>query len=238
MFRIHHVDDVGEVNDIEAGSVVNEGQPLFRIDDREYLLTLERARALVDVDRASTRELIAEESNLKKLIRTTEHEVRVTGDERTRVSGLFEQGSAAKKEFDFANLAYQYSRRRIDEEGYRADLMSSAAEMFPALIVGGGLLYWLPVVPLRLGLDGYFVAERGASSSNILQNGEAYELPAYFIMGAVITTTDLQLIDDRKTFVSFSAKNLLDERGPDPGFGGVDYPLASRTLFLSFQQQF
>jgi len=111
---------IDRVSGIEAGSEAKQGQPLFRIDDREYLLALERARALAAVEEATVKELIVEEGTLRKLLKTAEHEVRVTGDERKRVSALFEQGSAAKKEFDFANLDYQRARRVY--QGYEMEL--------------------------------------------------------------------------------------------------------------------
>lgn len=112
------------VNNIEAGSVVIDGQLLIRLDDREYRYALERARALTVADQASADELVAEAQTLEKLIATAEQELRVTRDERDRLSGLFERGLAAKKEFDFANLAYQQARRVL--QGYQMQLAKNA----------------------------------------------------------------------------------------------------------------
>lgn len=108
------------VDDVEAGSVVQTGQPIIRVDDREYLYLLDRAKALADADRAVLEELITEAANLKSLLATAEQELRVTRDEKKRVAELFEQGQAAKKEFDFAVLAYQRSRRV--KQGYEMEL--------------------------------------------------------------------------------------------------------------------
>lgn len=108
------------VDEVEAGSVVLTGQPILRLDDREYRHLLDRAQALADADHAALEELIAEATSLKSLLATSEQELRVTQDEKRRVADLFEKGQAAKKEFDFANLAYQQARRV--KQGYEMEL--------------------------------------------------------------------------------------------------------------------
>jgi multidrug resistance efflux pump len=99
------------VGDIEAGSAVRREQLLIRLDDREYRYALARAEALAASDQAAIDELDTEAQSLAGLIRTAEQELRVASEEKARVSGLFETGHAAKKEYDFANLAYQQARR-------------------------------------------------------------------------------------------------------------------------------
>jgi len=112
------------VDNIEAGSVVTEGQTLIRLDDREYRYALERTKALVAADQAAVEELVAEAQSLEKLIGTAEKELRVARDERDRLSGLFERGLAARKEYDFANMAYQQARRIL--QGYQMELAKNA----------------------------------------------------------------------------------------------------------------
>ena len=111
---------VERVNNIEAGSVATEGQVLIRLDDREYQYALERADALTAADEAALQELLAEAQTLKRLIATAEKELRVADGERNRIAGLFEKGQAAKKEFDFADMAYQQARRVL--QGYQMQL--------------------------------------------------------------------------------------------------------------------
>ncbi len=108
------------VGGIEAGSVVEAGQPLIRLDDREYRHALDRAKALALADQAACEELAAEAQTLQVLIATADKEVRVADDERDRLSRLFENGMAAKKECDFANLAYQQARRVL--QGYEMEI--------------------------------------------------------------------------------------------------------------------
>ena len=113
------------VNDIRAGSIVTKGQLLVRVDDREYLRALDRANALADADQAGIDELTAEAEKLEELIKTAKDELRVAHNEYLRVADLYEQANAAKKEYDFASLAWQQARRVL--QGYQM----SAAKIAP-----------------------------------------------------------------------------------------------------------
>jgi multidrug efflux pump subunit AcrA (membrane-fusion protein) len=131
---------IERVDDIEEGSVVQAGQVLIRLDSREYDQALKRVQALAAMDKATADELTVEEHSLRELQNTAERELRVAADEKRRVADLFEQNLAAKKEFDFANLAYQQARRILQgyemevakigprQERARASMRSRAAE--------------------------------------------------------------------------------------------------------------
>jgi len=111
---------VERVGGIRPGSTVTKGQPLIRLDDREYQFAFERAEALADAERASLGELAVEREKTSPLLGTAEEELRVAESERNRVARLFEQNQAAKKEYDFADLAYQQARRTV--QGYQREL--------------------------------------------------------------------------------------------------------------------
>ncbi len=111
---------IDTVNDLEEGAAVEKGQPLVRLDDREYRYTLERIEALMASDQAVIGELDTEATSLAGLVNTAEQELRVTREEKTRVTTLFEIGHAAKKEYDFASLAYQQARRIL--QGYEKEM--------------------------------------------------------------------------------------------------------------------
>lgn len=112
------------VDGIRAGSPVTAGQALIRLDKRQYQYVLERAEALADAEQASLDELTVEAQNLERLIKTAQQELGVTRDEKTRVAGLLERNLAARKEYDFANLAYQQGRRVL--QGYERELAKIA----------------------------------------------------------------------------------------------------------------
>lgn len=98
---------------VRVGDAVEEGQVLFRLDDRDFRLIEAQAQAVVAADQASLDELNVEEVKLQTLIHTAEAELRLRKDEKNRVTGLFERELAAKKEYDFANLSYHQARRTL-----------------------------------------------------------------------------------------------------------------------------
>lgn len=111
---------VERVGGIRAGSVVAADQPLIQLDDREYRLAHQRAVALATAERASLDDISIESNKLAQLIKSSEAELRVTEAERNRLTRLFEQNQAAKKEYDFAHLAFQTTRRTL--LGYQREL--------------------------------------------------------------------------------------------------------------------
>lgn len=112
---------VERVNDLRAGGTVVAAQPLIRFDDRQYRHALQRAEALAASQQAALDEVAAEAENLQRLIRTAQQELRVAQSEKARVTSLFERQLAAKKEYDFANLASQQAQRLLQEyEGQAA----------------------------------------------------------------------------------------------------------------------
>ena len=104
---------------IREGSVVSQDEVLLRLDDREYGHLRDRAEAMAEAEQASIEELDVEVSNLGQLMKTAEQELRLAGDEKRRVGGLYERDLAAKKEFDFATLGYQQARRVV--QGYQRE---------------------------------------------------------------------------------------------------------------------
>lgn len=115
---------VERVGDIKSGSTVQKGQPLVRLDDRQYRHELDRAQEIVAVDRAALRELAVEAANLEQIINTVRRELRVVQAEKARLTSLMERSLAAEKEFNVADLAYQQARRVLQE--YEREVASFA----------------------------------------------------------------------------------------------------------------
>lgn len=99
------------VGGIREGTAVDKGQPLIRLDDREYALTYDRSVALAAVQQASIDELEVERTKLGSLLQAAQSELHLADSERTRVTRLFEHAQAAKQEFDAARMAYQQALR-------------------------------------------------------------------------------------------------------------------------------
>jgi iron complex outermembrane receptor protein len=49
--------------------------------------------------------------------------------------------------------------------------------------------------------------------------------------------TGLKLLPYRATTLLVVGRNLLGSAGPEPGFSGVDYPLAPRTFLVQWLQE-
>jgi hypothetical protein len=71
----------------------------------------------------------------------------------------------------------------------------------------------------------------------MLAAGVAYSLPAYFRLDATLSTVGIKILNGRETVFSVIGRNLLGTAGPDPGFAGVDYPLAPRLVLFQIRQQ-
>jgi multidrug resistance efflux pump len=112
------------IGGIRVGAAVTSGQELIRLDQREYALAQTRAEALAAAEDASIAEIDVQITKLRELMQTAENELRVAESEKNRVTDLFERELAAKKEFDFANLAYQQARRVV--QGYERELAALA----------------------------------------------------------------------------------------------------------------
>jgi len=138
----------------------------------------------------------------------------------------------------YLNVAVNATRRVSGEEGYRAQAIGEEGLLFPPAIANAGLRYKIHHAPLRAGLELSGVSARRASAENILEHGACYRLPPYLLLGATLSTVGLHLFNARReTVISVGGRNLLDSAGPDPGFGGVDYPLTGRSFWLQLRQQ-
>jgi iron complex outermembrane receptor protein len=93
-------------------------------------------------------------------------------------------------------------------------------------------------VPLALAAQVILVGPTPAADASIVESGGRYELPSYLWLNASLMTPDLFLIPGHQTTVALRAKNLLDERGPVPGFSGFEYPLRPREIYLELEHSY
>jgi len=143
------------------------------------------------------------------------------------------------KDYIHANLngEYNYTVRETGYVGFRADLIGNGNVVYPTGIVRFGLQGMAPKVPLRLGVSLIYVGPRSSSEANTLANGSVYTLPQYVSLDVTLSTVNLHLIKDHETTIMLSGRNLIGTAGPDPGFSGFDYPLASRIFWLQLRQR-
>lgn len=138
----------------------------------------------------------------------------------------------------YLNLALQVTRRFSGQVGYQARLIGTQNEIYPPILVHAGVLGRLPFAPLRAAVEASFFGERRATDTNILQAGEVYTLPPYFLLGASVSTVGLRLFSNRETVIGLTGRNLTGTAVADPGFAGVDYPRVPRSLFVDLRQEF
>jgi len=171
--------------------------------------------------------------------------INVTAENVSRVHGLsFEFGAdMAYRDMISSFVSFELQRvvRDRSDEGYRAVLVGERGTVAPPWIFRLGFSTALPFlqpVPLRMGTRLMVVGERRASQENIVENGSPYTLPAFAMWDALLSFDGLSVLPQGETAIRLAAYNLLDVRGPDPGFAGVDYPLLPRRIMLELEQQF
>jgi iron complex outermembrane receptor protein len=130
------------------------------------------------------------------------------------------------------------STRDLGREGYAATLVGEKNVVYPAHIARGGVTVAVPSppdVPLDLGVEGMWVGRRRAADTSIVERGEDFHFPSYFMLDASLSTRELYLFPGHESFISLRGKNLLVARGPDPGFAGFEYPLRPAQIFIEFE---
>ena len=112
-------------------------------------------------------------------------------------------------------------------------LVSAPAESFPNFFGVLGADLDLPEAYLRTNAELRWISERGASQSNVwLNNDRPYTLPAYGLVNLTVSTVGVRWLGDRtETRFAVGARNLLDARYSEPGYGGFDTPSLGRVLF-------
>jgi iron complex outermembrane receptor protein len=139
----------------------------------------------------------------------------------------------------YVNFELNHTDRQVGYVGYRASLIGTQNILYPnvQLHVGAAGQIPIPKLPLTLTVEGSYIGARRASEDNMLAAGVAYSLPDYFMLGASLSTNAVRLFNGRETVFSVVGRNLLGTNAADPGFAGVDYPLAPRVVLFQIRQQ-
>ncbi len=130
-----------------------------------------------------------------------------------------------------------WARQSHDEIGYRRRLLADDNPIYPEYVFRTGAMAKLPKLPLRLSAAAMVVTRRRSSDDNTLEAGERYDLAPYALVDAGLSTVGLGFWGYRETTAALSVRNLTNTRAADPGFAGVDYPLAPRTVYLQIRQE-
>ncbi len=132
----------------------------------------------------------------------------------------------------YLNWSLAYVLRDLGQPGYVSDLLGARTNTYPMWLLHAGVRGRLPWVPIRLTLEVSYASRRDSTDENALEAGRVYELPAVTMLNASVALFDLELFEGHKSEIRLLGSNLLGEDGPDPGFGGIDYPIAPRSVML------
>jgi len=141
----------------------------------------------------------------------------------------------------YASLELVHSIRELGQVGYSAQLVGTANIAYPPYIARAGMTVAVPAppsLPLTAGVEGMFVGPRRAANTSIVENGAPFELRAYGLVNAFLSTRDLYLIAGHESRIALRGYNLLGTRGPDPGFAGFEYPLMPREILLELRHTY
>jgi len=137
----------------------------------------------------------------------------------------------------YASFELQRTQRELGVEGYVAQLLGDENAIYPSYIGRLGGSAKVPKLPLRLGLEASYIGPRKASDSTSIAPGRPSELGSYVALEANLATVGWKILGDKETVVELRGRNLLGATGPDPGYAGIDYPLAPRKVYLQIRQE-
>lgn len=106
--------------------------------------------------------------------------------------------------------------------------------LYPNYWFRGGVEVDVPEARLRTVAQLRWVGSRGASQSNVLLNNNGpYQLPAIPSLDVTISSAAWRPFRaGPEVTLMLRAQNLLDDRKPVPGFGGMDPPSLGRVMMI------
>ena len=111
-----------------AGKLVQKGEVLFRINEREYQLAVDRLTHEEEQARASSKELNVQIESAKALVKLATDEMTLTTRELERVRMLARQNAASDSDIDIAEQNEQLARRTLVTQQNQVRLEQSREE--------------------------------------------------------------------------------------------------------------
>lgn len=149
--------------------------------------------------------------------------------------------SANYKEWIKGSVSFELQRTTRELDSYKSvylsNLLGNRNIIYPGYILRAKVSGRVPKVPLRAWVSLMYVDKRPSSDMNTLEKGSMYHLPDYVFLNATLSTVGIKIVDNRETTLCVTGKNLLNTKVADPGFAGIDYPLAPLTIFFQLRQE-
>jgi len=148
------------------------------------------------------------------------------------VSFLFHSGVTPKRLPNESEAAWQYSPVNT----------TVPVGAYPDWLINAGLNAQAKALHLNVGVDVHYVGARRASlvtnqTYEPLDLARTYELPAYLLVNATVSTTGLKLLGERETVFSLRLAGIPGGY-VEPGYGGIDIPSLGPRVHFRLQQEF
>ncbi|MCK5028669.1 MAG: TonB-dependent receptor [Bacteroidales bacterium] len=162
------------------------------------------------------------------------------------VSNIYSGGFEAELNMNYMNntsyVNYSYEKSILEKSDPILEKIRIKTALYPSHMIKFGNILHLPQYFINLNIEGKYISPRTASDQNnfiydpINYAINRYELDPYFILDFTISSTDLELIKNSKTRLSFRVKNLLGTEYYYPGFSNYDIPGLGRAFYFMFTQ--
>lgn len=162
------------------------------------------------------------------------------------VSNIYSAGLEAELNVNILNsssyLNYSYQRSILEKTDPFLEEIRLKTALYPTHLVKFGSILHLTKYFTNINIEGKYISSRIASDQNnfiydpINYNINRYELDPYFLIDVIISSADVEIIENSKTRISIQIKNLLDTEYNYPGFKNYDIPGLGRTYFIKITQ--
>ncbi|MBU8893465.1 MAG: TonB-dependent receptor [Bacteroidales bacterium] len=162
------------------------------------------------------------------------------------VSNIYSTGVEAELNTNIHNntsyLNYSYERSILEKTDPLLEEIRIKTALYPNHMIKFGNILHLHKYYSNINIEGKFISSRIDSDQNnfiydpINYTINRYELDPYFILDVMITSTDLELLENSKTRISIRIQNLLNTKYYYPGFKNYDIPGLGRTFYFKFTQ--
>jgi len=141
-----------------------------------------------------------------------------------------------------AYLNYSYQRSIIEKNDPILEKIRVKTALYPEHMIKFGDVLHIPKYKINLNVEGVYIGSRIASDQNnfiydpINYSTNRYSLDPYISLDLMISTTDLEIIKNSKTKISFKIENILNSDYYYPGFVNYDIPCIGRSYVFRFIQ--
>ena len=100
---------------LKAGETIPAGTLVVRIDAKDYAVSLKQTEADLNASRSSLKELDVEEKSTQRSLQLAQDNLKVGGDEFTRIKDIYEQRLIAKSTLDAEEQKMIQLRQQVEE---------------------------------------------------------------------------------------------------------------------------